>query len=77
MTTYEDGSFLGCSTVHSCGSRLTFRRCVLPHSLRRLVLIVHMMEVVRSSETSVYLHENERRYIPERCLIFILDAVRT
>jgi hypothetical protein len=48
---YEDGNFLGYSDV----------------SQVRTVSIIALMQVVRTSETSVYLNETTRRYIPGRC----------
>jgi hypothetical protein len=40
------------------------------------LLIVLMLKVVCSSETSVYFNESTRRYISQRALIFILAAVK-
>jgi hypothetical protein len=39
------------------------------------VVIAQMVEAVRTSETSVYLNENARRYIPESCHLHFVDGL--
>jgi hypothetical protein len=65
---YEDDSFLGCSTISSCGSRLTFQ------GVRQGLMI----EAIYTSGTSVYFHKTTWHYIPESCHlhVFILLMIK-
>jgi hypothetical protein len=80
---YEDGGLLGCSAVSSGRSLTTFRKYLLPPSSERCHTL--MMELARTSETSVNFYQTTRRYKQEdrhlytrrrenfkSCLVFML-----